>query len=56
MRGLDLEYGYPEMCLTLHKVKHAVSLTASDNSRGRYDGFEVVGLLLSSLVIVALIT
>ena len=31
-------------------------LPASDISRGRYDGFEVVGLLLSSLVIVALIT
>ena len=31
-------------------------LPASDNSCGRYDGFEVVGLLLSSLVIVALIT
>ena len=59
MRGLDLEYGYwisRNGVLLYMRSSMLFLLPASDNSLGRYDGFEVVGLLLSSLVIVALIT
>ena len=46
----------PKCVLLYMRSSMLFLLPASDNSLDRYDGFEVVGLLLSSLVIVALIT